>query len=68
MLEVNDIVKVISATDSGYLGAMEFIQIGTVCRVVNVEKEKDGSYEETNIEEYCYHKGQNEHIVDYKKY
>ena len=44
MLEVNDIVKVISATDSGYLGAREFIPIGTVCRVVNVEKEKDGSY------------------------
>ena len=44
MLEVNDIVKVISSTDSGYLGAREFIQIGTVCRVVNVEKEKDGSY------------------------
>ena len=44
MLEVNDIVKVISATDSGYLGAREFIPIGTVWRVVNVEKQKDGSY------------------------
>ena len=44
MLEVNDIVKVISATDSGYLVAREFIPIGTVCRVVNVEKQKDGSY------------------------
>ena len=53
MLEVNDIVKVISATDSGYLGAREFIQIGTVCRVVNFEKEKYGS-----------HKGLNEYLVD----
>lgn len=44
MLETNDVVKVISATDSGYLGVREFIPIGTVCRVVNVEKEKDGSY------------------------
>ena len=57
-------LKVISATDSGYLGAREFIQIGTVCRVVNFEKEKYGSHEETNIEEYCYHKGLNEYLVD----
>ena len=64
MLEVNDIVKVISSTDSGYLGAREFIPNGTVCRVVNVEKEKDGSHEEMNIEEYCYHKGLNEYLVD----
>ncbi len=42
MLEVNDIVKVISATDSGYYG----------------------SHEETNIEEYCYHKGQDKYLVD----
>lgn len=46
MLEVNDIVKVISATNSGYLGAREFIPIGTVCRVVNIEKEKDSYYYE----------------------
>ena len=25
---------------------------------------KYGSHEETNIEEYCYHKGQNEYLVD----